>query len=102
MKILPATTQEWFQAVLRPFIFHTPFTFILFHHCSSFSGRIHPVYSAMAVAIAIFYLVSVLVLLFGGLIQLCLKPRSAAIPALVVALLDVMLLTTFVGYFVVA
>jgi hypothetical protein len=100
MKILPSTSQEWFKSFLRPFIFHTPFTFILFQHCSSFSSRTHPAFGSLAEAVAVLYLVSVPVLLFGGLIQLCFKPRSAAVPALLVAVLDVVLLTTFAGYFV--
>ena len=56
----------------------------------------------MAGAIVLTYLVSALILIFGGTIQLFFKPRKAAIPAFIFAACDVLFIVYVVPDFITA
>jgi hypothetical protein len=86
---IPSNSQEWFMAVLRPFKAYTFIGFLMYHLCWLCRG---PGVGEVLIAVVILYLLSVPILVAGGLVQLYFGQRKAAVPAILFAGCDVVLI----------
>jgi hypothetical protein len=97
MSILPTNSQEWFTAFLRPFKVYTLLGVLVFQillACRRLPGA-----GAMAELVLGLYAVSVLVFLFGALIQMICRQRQAGYITLLFAAADVVILFFLLPYF---
>lgn len=98
MRILPSNSQEWFTALLRPFEAYTILGVLIFQVL--LACRRQPGVREMAELALGLYVVSVPILLLGGLVQLGFKPRRAAKTAFLFAAADVCIIVFHLRYFV--
>ena len=98
MRILPSNSQEWFTALLRPFEVYTFLGIFIFQVL--LACRRQPGIREMAELALGLYIISVPVLLLGGLVQLGFTPRRAAKVAFLFAAIDVCIIIFHIRYFV--
>ena len=98
MRVLPSNSQEWFTALLRPFEVYTVLGILIFQVL--LACRRQPGVREMAELALGLYVVSVPILLLGGLIQLGFTPRRAAKVAFFFAACDVCIILFHLSYFV--
>ncbi len=97
MRVLPSNCQEWFTAILRPFEVYTFLGIFIFQVLMA--CRRQPGVREMAELALGLYIVSVPILLFGGLAQLGFTPRRAAKVTLLFAAGDVIIILYLLQFF---
>jgi O-antigen/teichoic acid export membrane protein len=97
MRIFPSNSQEWINAFLRPFKVYTFLGIFLFQIVLAAGQK--PGADFMAHFVAGLYVISILIFLFGALIQMRFKQRRAGYITLLFVLANIFIIFMMVPYF---